>query len=341
MPWKLVPPRKGKTKNFYVRGTYLGIRVDDSTETADRKAAGRVLKTWREQAERGEFSRKRASRPAEATFLSAAIAYMQAGGERQYLGPILKLMGAKPLADIDQIAIDSVADQLYPDGPASTKNRQVYTPISAVMKRAGIERHIKRPKGWKGNKRTFWMAPEPTFKLLAAATKIDAELGILCTLLNYTGMRVSEPLEEMDCERVELDRAFAYIGDTKTGEPRPVYLPPVVVAALANHPRGMDRKGPVFRFSDGRELRELFRQACEAAEIVLPKGTAFHVFRHNYGTWMRRYAGLDSVGLTRTGAWTDADSVERYSHSESSEEARQAVNLPTPGSVIKRESKFG
>ena len=29
---------------------------------------------------------------------------------------------------------------------------------------------------------------------------------------------------------------------------------------------------------------------------------AFHVFRHNYGTWMQLYAGLDDIGLTRTGA---------------------------------------
>lgn len=341
MPWKLVAPRKGKTKNWYIRGTYLGIRVDDSTETADRKAAGRILKTWREQAERGEFSRKRAVKPPEATFLTAAIAYMQAGGERRFVGPILKIIGAKPLADITSITIDAVADQLYPDGPASTKNRQVYTPISAILKRAGVEKSIKRPVGWKGNKRTFWLPPEPTFKLFASATEVDAELGILCVMLNYTGMRISEPLTELDCERVELERSFAYIGDTKNGNPRPLYLPPIVVAALANHPRGMNRKGPVFRFSDGHELRDLFKEACDKAGIVLPKGTAFHVFRHNYATWMTRYAGLSTRDLVGTGAWDDEESVVRYTHTEASEEARQAINLPTPGAVIKRESKFG
>ena len=29
------------------------------------------------------------------------------------------------------------------------------------------------------------------------------------------------------------------------------------------------------------------------------------MFRHNYATWMRQYAGLDALGLTRTGAWSD------------------------------------
>src|SRR5262249_14624873 len=149
------------------------------------------------------------------------------------------------------------------------------------------ERKIKRPKGWRGNKRTFWLRPEPTFRLLEEATKIDAEFGILCTLLNYCGLRLSEALDEMSCEGIELQREFAYVGGTKTGEPRAVYLPPVVVAALANHPRGLDRTGRGFRFHTGGRLRDLLKEACRCAGVTLPQRTAFHVFRHNYATWMR------------------------------------------------------
>jgi hypothetical protein len=53
---------------------------------------------------------------------------------------------ARPLATIDQIAIDALAEELYPGYPASTKNRQFYTLISAILKRAGIERKVRRPK---------------------------------------------------------------------------------------------------------------------------------------------------------------------------------------------------
>jgi hypothetical protein len=134
----------------------------------------------------------------------------------------------------------------------------------------------------------------------------------------------------MVCERIELQREFAYVGDTKTDEPRAVYLPPVVVAAIANHPRGLDRTGRLFRFHDGGRLRYMLKEACQRAGVTLPRRTAFHVFRHNYATWMRLYGGLDSLGLTRTGAWADMDSVARYSHSETTAEARQAAKLPTP-----------
>jgi integrase len=330
MPWKLVEPRQGKTPYWYVRGKYLGIALDDSTGATEERAAKRILKTWKQQAERGEFRQQSDAEPAPATFLSAAVAYMQATGQTQYVEDILNEWGARPLADIDQIAIDTLATTLYPGAPASTKNRQVYTPVSAILKHVGIDKTIKRPKGWRGNKRTFWLQPEPTFRLLDAAVGLDAEFGILCTLLNYTGLRISEALDELTCEGVELAREFAYIGETKTDEPRGVYLPPIVVAALASHPRGLERRGRLFRFHDGGRLRDMLKAACRRADIVLPRRTAFHVFRHNYGTWMRLHAGLDDLGLTRTGVWQDRASVARYSHSEATAEARQAIKLPTP-----------
>src|SRR6516165_3074551 len=152
MPWKLVPPRKGRSPYWYIRGHYLGTALDNSTGTADRRAAATILATWKRQAERGEFSTKRTSEPAPATFLSAAVAYMQAGGERQYIERILTKWGEKPLAEIDQIAIDTLAAELYPEAPAATRNRQVYTPISAILKRAGIDKRFKRPKGWQSPK---------------------------------------------------------------------------------------------------------------------------------------------------------------------------------------------
>jgi integrase len=325
MPWYLSSPRKGRSPHWYIRGKYLGIAIDRSTGTSERQAAARILATWKRQAERGEFSQP-TDKASPELFLAAAKAYLLAGGEGRFIEPICAKWPTKLLADIDQIAIDTLAEELYPQATAATKDRQVYTPISAILKRVGIEKKIKRPKGWRGNKRTGWLKPDDTFRVLKAAGKLDAELGVFCTVLNYTGMRLSEGLGLL-CEKIELHREFAYIPDTKTGEPRAVYLPPVAVAALANHPRGLDRKGPVFRFHNGGWLR---RTACKAAGVVLPHRTAFHVFRHNYGTWMRLYAGLDDIGLTRTGAWADLGSVERYSHSEPTAEARRAALLPTP-----------
>src|SRR6185436_12697891 len=114
MPWKLVPPREGKTPFWYVRGKYLGFAIDRSTGTGERRAATTIFNTWKRQAERGEFSAPVAPTKPN-LFLSAAKAYMLAGGERQYVEAISDVWATKLLTDIDQVAIDTLADDLYPN----------------------------------------------------------------------------------------------------------------------------------------------------------------------------------------------------------------------------------
>src|SRR5262249_8738004 len=237
MPWKLVPPRAGKTRWDYIRGTYLGIRLDHSTGTSEKEAARRILATWRKQAVRGEFSLDhKVDRPvAPATFVQAATTYMQAGGSGQFLEPILKAWKDRLLADIDQIAIDALAVELYPQATAATRNRQVYTPVSAVLKRAGIKIEVLRPKGWRGQKSTSWLGPDQAFALFDAADAIALEFGLLCRFLCYTGLRLSEALSRK-LRDVQVDRAYLYLPDSKTGEPRGCHLPPKLVQWMRAQP---------------------------------------------------------------------------------------------------------
>lgn len=54
------------------------------------------------------------------------------------------------------------------------------------------------------------------------------------------------------CDDVRPAENFAFIGHTKNGDPRPIYLSPLLVAALARHPRGTKRPGErLFRFHKG------------------------------------------------------------------------------------------
>jgi integrase len=347
MPWKLVPPRKGKTPYWYIRGKYLGIALDDSTGATEERAARRIIKTWREQAERGEFRKKPSTEPAPATFLSAAVAYMQAGGERQYVQPILAKSGETALVDIDQITIDTLATELYPDATAATRNRQVYTPISAILKRAGIDRKVKRPLGWRGRKATKWLEPVQAFAAFAAADRLDAEFGLFLRVLCYTGMRLSEAIN-IRLGELNLERQTVYLPETKNDDPRPVYIPNSIVVALANHPRGLDRNPAerLFRFHVGGRLRDMLKATWQAAGIALPRRQAgFHVWCHTWGTWMRRYGGLDTWDLVDTERWRDPTSAQRYAHTEPGEMARRAEMLPTEapkrGAAVERKDKTG
>lgn len=106
-----------------------------------------------------------------------------------------------------------------------------------------------------------------------------------------------------------------------------MHLPPVVVAALANHPRGVERgQAQLFRFRKNGHLYNLMADTREKA--ALPLHVTFHTLRHTYGTWMRRYGGLDTRGLVGTGAWRNEKSAARYAHVVVSEEARRSDLLP-------------
>jgi len=153
MPIKLIPPRAGMSKNWRIRGAYLGERVDQTTGTADRKLAAKILSKVREQIERGAFSR-----PGAPTFASAALNYCQAGGERRFVMRLHDHFGETPLTRIDQAAVDAAALALYPRATPATRNRQVYSPVSAILKAAGVADGLKRPKGARGARRLTCLA---------------------------------------------------------------------------------------------------------------------------------------------------------------------------------------
>ena len=182
--------RRHGSPNWYLRGTIRGVTVDESTGVADRKAA----ETIRAQREWEIIQASIHGRKATASFLEAAVAYMEAGGERRYLKRLIDHFGNLPLAKIDQAAIDKAAKALYPTTAASTLNRQVYTPISAVLKHGAARglceyRQIERPTQPKG--RVRWITPAEADRLITASA---AHLRPLVTFLLYTGARVSEAL---------------------------------------------------------------------------------------------------------------------------------------------------
>lgn len=328
MPLKLRPPRPGKTPYFTIRGTYLGVYVEESAGTGRRDLAEKLLRKKRDDIERGAVAV-----PGEPTFAEAAINYMTAGGERRFLTPLIQHFGTTALSAIDQAAIDRAAGVLYPSAGAPTRNRQVYSPVSAVLKRAGIERKVKRPIGWRGHRRTTWLNQQQAFAIFRAVDRIEApadtrtEFAILLRLLCYTGMRLGDALG-IQCRDVDLKNQTILLPITKNGRPRMAYMPKAAVKELRRLPRGIDRDGRLFRFHDGGRFRDLFRMTLSAAGVALPRRVAFHVFCHTWATWMRQHGGLDTYDLLKTDRWSDAESADRYSHVVVSDIAKRAELLP-------------
>lgn len=322
MPLYLRPPRPGKSPNWEIRGSYIGKRIEHSTGTPDKKTAAKILARIKDEIERGSFAGA-----GEPTFAGAALKYIQHGGERRFVMKLAEWFGSRPLAQITQAAVDEAAIALYPHATPATRNRQVYSPVSAILKHAGHSDPLRRPKGGRGGVRHFFFTPEQAAAVIAAGTVRDPEYGIFLIFLLYTGARLSEALA-IKVESLRLSEATAFAEHTKNGEPRMIHLPPPLVAALAGHPRGLERRGKLFRFGKCGRLYMWLTDAAQAAGVAIPDGVAYHAFRHTYGAWMRRYCGLDTTGLVKTGAWKSRESASRYEHAVTTEEARKADGLP-------------
>ena len=324
MPFKLVAPKAGRSPFYRVRGSEFGISIDRSTKTGDRKIAVKFLAEWRVQAQRDAISGR--ERKAELTFASAALAYMRAGGEARFLAPLLRHFGGIPLADLSQPEIDAASVALYPRATPATRNRQVYSPVSAVLKHAGVEKPLKRPKGARSVPRLHWLRPEEAFALMASATSLNARFGALITFLLYCGPRLSEALR-LEWQDVDLMEGTAFLRRTKNGSPIALHLPPFVVSALANIQAD---NGRVFQLTKCGRLYALMAQAEKASGVDLPQGIAFHILRHSHATWRRRETGADTSALVGTGLWRSREAAGVYEHLDPSEESKKSNLLPTP-----------
>lgn len=333
MPYNLVDPAPGRSPYYRVRGTEHGIRIDRSTQETSKSEALKWLARWKLEAKRDALS-DQSEKPL--TFVGGAAAYINAGGEAQFLKPLVLHFGERPIGGITQADIDAAAVALYPRGSAPTRNRAVYTPMSAILRHNGVTLALKRPKGSLSKPRTAWLQPEEAHALLAAAKAIDARFGALLTFLLYCGPRLSEALR-LEWADVDFERSTALLRDTKPGTPLTLHMPPLVVVALANLPRGRR----VFATSKCGRIYSWFAEAEKAAGLDLPPRTAFHVLRHTHAAWRRLYTGADTTALVNTGLWKSRNAAAVYEHMDVSAEMKKSDLLPTPstGDEIVRKPK--
>lgn len=330
MPLKLV--RRPKSPHWIIRGTLRGIRVEESTQVSDKRAAEEI----RAKREAEILAQSVYGRRATATFAEAALSYLEQGGSKRFLEPVIRHFGTTPLAKIDQDALDKGARKLFPKAAAATRNRQFYTPASAVLHHAArrgwcARPMIERPEA--APDRVRWLSIEEADRLVGKAGK---HLRPLLVFLFYTGARVGEALW-LDWRNVDLARAHVAFPKTKNGEPRGVPLHPRVIAALANLPH---REGEVFRRPDGDPYERLeddptdtsagtriataFKGACRRAGI-----DDFHPHdcRHTWATWHYQ-ANRDLGALQKLGGWKSIRMVMRYAHVNVAELSHTIDRLP-------------
>jgi len=354
MPLKLIPPAKAPGgRCYYVRGSYLRVRVYRSTGTDKPALAKAELKRLELEIERGRYAEPTAAPPA--SFADAALGYLKDCGasEVPYVERLLKHFQTKSLTEFNKDVIDAAELVFYPGGLSKFKpgtlNRMYRAPLAAVLHHAAkrgimpwivVEKHAEAQN-------TRWLEPDQATALIAAAAELDSEkrkkiqgrLAPLLVFLFTTGARISEACN-LTWADVDLKRSHAILRNTKNGETYGVHLGKIAALALANIPGGRHPEARCFGYRNRHSVKYSLGKACEAAGLVerdakgevVRKTFTLHQARHSFATWLRRN-GEDIKKMMELGRWKDLKSVMRYAHVSSSEHAPAIAALPINADV--------
>jgi integrase len=217
--------------------------------------------------------------------------------------------------------------QEAPNGSSSTRNRQVYGPVSAILKSNGISTKVHRLEPPEGVVRSI--TREEAARLIESCAP---HLRPLIMFLLFTGARAREALW-LQWRDVDLSRSHVSFQKTKNGKPRGVPLHSSLVAELANLSH---RDGYVFLKPDGQRyslphgdadrsagsrIKTGFQVAVRRAGL---KDFRVHDLRHTWATWFYQ-EHRDLLKLQQLGGWKTLSVVSRYAH-VNSENFRDSIN---------------
>lgn len=295
---------------WYAVGTVAGQRVRKSLETSDRQTADEIR-----AALEARLNKEAIYGPAAvATFEEAVIAYVEGGGERRFLAPILKQFGGRRIGTIKPGEIRDAGPALYPGCSPATWNRQVIRPARAVINHAaarGLCSPIK-VEAFKEKKPQRVAVELPWVEAFSdeAHRRGLPHLAELARFMFETGTRVGEAIQ---LEPGDLDLqarvAFARGETTKNGEDRTIDLTTRATVALQHLP---PRRGRVFGYATRQSLYEVWKRTCAAAGI--PYVPPHQAGRHSFATTMDAH-GMSAAEIADAGGWKSRALVlDRYTH---------------------------
>jgi integrase len=260
------------------------------------------------------------------TFAKAATNYMTSGGEARFLTDALLLkIGTMQCADIDDSVMSDLRNSLYPNGSPATVNRQLFTPVIAVLKMASDGKHcpppaLRRPKGHDDAK-PIDIPPAGWFERILPECRPN--LRALSLFLTLHGRRVKEALTRKPVDFDPLAGTIS-IMDTKTGVPVLVRLAPIVIEAIQSY--DWQSREWLFGYSY-RSRRNVLRDLELAAKRAgVPYYTTHPIGRHSFATRLLKQ-GFSVKHVADGGGWADGKMVmKRYGHlakSEVSESVRE------------------
>lgn len=249
------------------------------------------------------------------TFSDAAESYIQHGGEQRYLAPLLKRFGDQQVTAITPLGVHNAAAELYPEATPSTRNRQVLTPMRAVLFHA-------HELGWRMPARIRPLrCPKPKTAPPASRRWLERfieqcdednlpHLAACVLFMNLTGARVSEAIDLLGAQ-VDLRGRTALLLKTKTDVNSRRFLPDHLLERIRD--LGIRPGERVFRYSSRFSVNERIKAVCERAG--LPYKSSHILGRHSFATNALN-AGVSVRVAMDAGGWKSSSIfLETYAHS--------------------------
>lgn len=266
------------------------------------------------------------------TFGEAVGFYYLANKDERFLPKIVDELGSVALVDITPGMVRNSAKKLYPKASPATWNRQVITPIRAVVNHAADEGRCQplRVKSFQTKKALKQAVTRAWIKSFIGAA--SPKLGALCYFMFTTGARIGDAVSLLWSD-VNMTTKTAVVRDTKNGEDRAVHLTLSMLRMMS----ALDpSQRKVFQYASRHAVYGSWKRSCKKAgiEYVPPHQAG----RHSFATEMIVRNGVDVATTAEAGGWKSKRLlVDTYVHGEKHRERVDEVfEIP-----VKRQSKRG
>lgn len=318
--------RRPGRKNWYMRGTFRGVSVYESTGIASRKMAEDVVAAVQRRILDGDVTKGRAT----LTFKEAAATYLEKGGDKTHLGRVdpetgeatklLGYFGDTPLCEIGDEEVCACIREIYPTAKPSTVNRQVYVPISAIFNTLDVKPKTKLKK-WRESRPVTQYARRDLFAKTIEAYEGIPNLQLLCIAMATTGRRVGEMVAIMRKD-VDWTTGIVDLGRTKNSEERSVCFPNWLLVQLSELPTY--KNGHLFGYKMRYGVYAAMKRRCKKAGIRYM--SPHKIGRHTFATNAMR-GGMNLKQIMSAGGWRSLAAVERYLHVTPDEEQARASEI--------------
>ena len=273
------------------------------------------------------------------SFAEAAAVYIELGHEARFLHDrLLDVIGHVRCDEIDNATMVKAANTVYSGCAAVTINRQLYTPVVAVLSFAAQDQHwrpqkLKRPKGYAKlapakSPQTAW------FERVLPECRL--QLKALLLFITLTSRRVGEAIKLKPAD-FDPGEGTVLIQQDKAGNPVFIRLAPEVIEAISAY-RWQDGPG-LFGSYTPSNRRNVFRDlqsACKRAGVDYY--TPHKAGRHAFAKRLLN-AGKSLAHVKAAGGWASirvvAELYGAFAENEIDDEARQV------GSDWARQLQYG